>query len=282
MKPALNDVTICAIDCINPELAIRAIQKSLLECDFKKAIFFSDEKTNIPNIKSIQINQLKSKDEYSKFILKELYQHIETSHVLVVQWDGYVIDGKQWNNNFLKYDYIGAKWHWHNDGMNIGNGGFSIRSKELLKTLSTDAFPFMPKINEDDQICRFYRKKLERDYSIKFPSEKLADQFSYERSVPDHSTFGFHGLFNLWRYLDDAEIIKVAGQFHPNVYHSPEFFELTIQYFIMRKFKPLNSLYTHIKSHCSQNEIHEKLFSITNDSEFAKWFIANHEMTSAP
>jgi hypothetical protein len=276
MKPAIDDVTICAIDCINPELAIRAIHKSLQECAFKEAIFFSNTKISTPNIQSIQIEELNSKDDYSKFILKELYQYIETSHVLVIQWDGYVIDGTQWNKKYLEYDYIGAKWHWHKDGMNIGNGGFSIRSKKLLQTLSKNDFPFIPKMNEDDQICRFYRKELEQRYLMKFPSEELADQFSYERSLPNFSTFGFHGLFNLWRYLDDEEMIKIASQFHSNVYRSPEFFELTIQYFIMRKFRPLDSLYTHIKAHCNQDEIYKTLSSITNDSEFAKWFMKNY------
>jgi hypothetical protein len=276
MKPALDDVTICAIDCVNPELAIQAIQKSLLQCDFKEASFFSNSKLNIPKIKSIQIDELNSKDAYSKFILKELHKYIETSHVLVVQWDGYVVDGKQWNSKYLEYDYIGAKWHWHKDGMNVGNGGFSIRSKKLLQTLSKNDFPFIPKMNEDDQICRFYRKELEQHYLIKFSPEELADQFSYERSLPNHSTFGFHGLFNLWRYLNDDEMIKIADQFHPDVYHSIEFFELTIQYFVMRKFEVLNNLFAHIKAHCNQDETKEKLLSITNDPSFTNWFITNH------
>jgi len=277
MKPVLDDVTICAIDCVNPELAIQAIQKSLLQCDFKEASFFSNSKLNIPKIKSIQIDELNSKDAYSKFILKELHKYIETSHVLVVQWDGYVIDGKQWNSKYLEYDYIGAKWHWHKDGMNIGNGGFSIRSKKLLQTLSKNDFPFIPKMNEDDQICRFYRKELEQRYLIKFSPEELADQFSYERSLPNHSTFGFHGLYNLWRYLDDDEMIKIADQFHPKIYHSIEFFELTIHYFMMRKFKPLKNLYGHIKAHCNKNEINGQIFLVTNDSDFTKWFVTNYE-----
>lgn len=276
MKPALNDVTICAIDCANPELAIRAIQKSLIECDFKEAVIFTNSKKDIPKIKCIEINEINSKDSYSKFILKELHKYIETSHVLVIQWDGYVINGNQWDSTYLEYDYIGAKWHWHQDGMNIGNGGFSIRSKKLLEVISSDHFPFISKMNEDDQICRFYRKELEQKFLLRFPSEDLADQFSYERSLPNQSTFGFHGLFNLWRYIDDEEMIKIADQFHPNIYNSVEFFELTIQYFTMRKFKPFNSLYGLIKSHCHKDEIYKKIRLLTNDINFTNWFLANY------
>lgn len=273
MKHILNNLTICAIDCANPKLAIDAIKKSLHECNFKEAIIFTDTKEHVENIKLIQIEKINDKDSYSKFILKELHKHIQTPHVLIVQWDGYVVDGRQWDDKYLNYDYIGAKWYWHQDGMNIGNGGFSIRSKKLLEIVSRDEFPFISKMNEDDQICRFYRLKLEKEYSIKFPTEELADKFSYERTQPNLQTFGFHGLFNLWRHINDNEMIDIANQFNPYVYHSIEYFELVLQYFMMRKFNPFESLYSHIKDHCDEFEINDKFLSLTNDINFTKWFI---------
>lgn len=275
MKHTLDDVTICAIDCANPKLAIDAIKKSLRECNFKEAIIFTDTKECTEKIKLIEIEKINDKDDYSKFILKELHKHIQTPYVLVVQWDGYVIDGRQWDCKYLDYDYIGAKWHWHQDGMNIGNGGFSIRSKKLLEVISKNDFPFMSNMNEDDQICRYYRSKLEKEFFIKFPTEELADKFSYERTLPNVQTFGFHGLFNMWRYLSDDEMIDTANQFNPYIYHSIEYFELVLQYFMMRKFYPLMSLYSHIKSHCEKSEINEKFLSLTNDVNFTKWFITH-------
>jgi len=275
MKHSLDNVTICAIDCANPKLAIDAINKSIQECDFKEAIIFTDAKEGAEKIKLIEIEKINNKDDYSNFILKELHNHIQTPYVLVVQWDGYVIDGRQWNSKFLDYDYIGAKWHWHKDGMNIGNGGFSIRSKKLLEIISRNEFPFISNMNEDDQICRFYRSKLEKEFFIKFPTEELADKFSYERSLPNFQTFGFHGLFNMWRYLNDDEMINIANQFNPHIYHSIEYFELVLHYFMMRKFYPLMCLYSHIKDHCEKSEINEKLLSLTDDNNFTKWFVAH-------
>ena len=129
--------------------------------------------------------------------------------------------------------------------MSVGNGGFSIRSKKLLEIISKNDFPFISNMNEDVQICRYYRAKLEKEFFIKFPTEELADKFSYERTLPNFQTFGFHGLFNMWRYLNDDEMIDTANQFNPYVYHSIEYFELVLQYFMMRKFHPLISLYSH-------------------------------------
>ena len=40
------------------------------------------------------------------FIL--FYKYIKTSHVLIVQWDGYIINSKKWDSRFLNFDYIGA------------------------------------------------------------------------------------------------------------------------------------------------------------------------------
>lgn len=274
MKHTLNNVTICAIDCANSKLAIDAINKSLQECNFKDAIIFADKEESTDTVKTIKIKKINDKDGYSKFILKELHNYIQTPYVLIVQWDGYVIDGRQWDSKYLDYDYIGAKWLWQ-DGLNIGNGGFSIRSKKLLEVISKNEFPFISNMNEDDQICRFYRARLEKEFSIKFPAEELADKFSYERILPNAQTFGFHGLFNMWRYLNDDEMIGTANQFNPYVYHSIEYFELVLQFFIMRKFRTLNSLYSHIKNHCQENEINEKLMLITNDINFTKLFITN-------
>ena len=276
MKQKLHDVTICAIDCINPNLAIDAILKSSLECEFKESIIFTDTPQDRGALKTIQIDKIFNKDGYSKFLIKELHKHLQTSHVLIVQWDGYVIDGSQWDSSFLDYDYIGAKWNWHKDGMNIGNGGFSLRSKKLLDVMAESSFHFIPNMNEDEQICRVYRNKLESQYSIKFPSEQLADKFAYERSLPNQPTFGFHGLFNLWRYLSDDEMVNAVKAFHPNTYHSIEYFELVLQYFSMRKFSAMKYLYVHIKEHCSDTEIKEKLNLLVKDANFVNWFTTTY------
>ena len=121
------------------------------------------------------IEPIGSRAEYSAFVLKSLARHIDTPFVLLIQWDGYVVNPAAWREEFLACDYIGAKWFWHSDGMRVGNGGFSLRSRKLLAALQdprivlTDA--------EDVTIGRAYRPLLEREYSILFAPESLADAF---------------------------------------------------------------------------------------------------------
>ena len=44
-----------------------------------------------------------------------------------------MLDGAAWRPEFLDYDYIGAVWPHVLDKYNVGNGGFSLRSKALLE-----------------------------------------------------------------------------------------------------------------------------------------------------
>lgn len=139
--------------------------------------------------------QLHSKEAYSKFIIEEAYKHIKTSHVLIFQHDGYVNNFMAWDNDWLQYDYIGAPWY-YNDGMAVGNGGFSLRSKRLMEILATDKVvkKFHP---EDDVICRKYRKYLENQYEIKFAPIEVAEKFSFEGYMQPakflSNQFGMHG-----------------------------------------------------------------------------------------
>jgi hypothetical protein len=139
-------------------------------------------------------------------MLSQLGQWITTSHLLCVQWDGFVLDAAQWSDVFLEYDYIGAPWYHFDDGMSVGNGGFSLRSSKLLAasaTISADNGQL-----EDVLICRTHRQALEREFGLRFAPLAAAQRFSFERGIKGH-TFGFHGAFNLVRMLPAKE----AGRF---------------------------------------------------------------------
>ena len=92
---AINDVTICAIDCVMPKLALRSLKKSLALSNFGEALLFTDSDVDSPEgLQVVKIDKLYSLEAYSKFLMKKLGQYIRTSHVLIVQWDGYVIDSR--------------------------------------------------------------------------------------------------------------------------------------------------------------------------------------------
>jgi ADP-heptose:LPS heptosyltransferase len=194
MKTNLNKVTLICVDCSRYGEAVAAINKSMEQCDFAAVKFLTDIKLEINGIEVIKILPIKSKEEYSRFIIKELYKYLDTEFCLVIQHDGYVLNGKSWQDEFLNYDYIGAPWL-YSDGKNVGNGGFSLRSRLLQIFLANDEF-IEATDPEDQAIGRLYRDYLIKTYGIRFAPEDLADQFAYELRTPIYDTFGFHGRFH--------------------------------------------------------------------------------------
>jgi hypothetical protein len=106
----LPQVTLCAITSVNVKATIRALEICLEQIAFAECKLFTDVpvRPDNPEIQLIPIGRLDSAAQYSKFVLFELAQHVESSHCLIVQWDGHVLDARRWRPEFLEYDYIGA------------------------------------------------------------------------------------------------------------------------------------------------------------------------------
>lgn len=269
MKLPLREVTLCVADCLNPQLALQAIEKSQQGCEFHSAILFTDQPMpHAQGCKIVPIRTLQSIHDYSRFMLRELAPHIDSRFALIIQWDGYVIDPKAWNAQFFDYDYIGAKWPWHQDGMNVGNGGFSLRSKKLLEATSSSAFDYLEGVNEDDQICRHHRHALIGQHSIRFAPVSVADQFSYEYAAPDTPTFGFHGLFNMWRHCTDDDMLLTIAALPERTCRTSAYLNLMLQYFDQRKFKPMTSMYLKIRRIQSLQDFSLRLLDLTHNQDY--------------
>lgn len=177
----------------------------MAQIDFAEVLLFTDREpsslgldTALP-IRVIAIAKIQSSEAYSRFMLENLADHFTTSHCLVVQWDGHVIDARRWQNEFLDYDYIGASWPQFDDGHNVGNGGFSLRSRRLMEACQTPEFDSHHP--EDVAICRTNRDMLENN-GMRFAPLTLANQFSAERSSDPGLTFGYHGVFLMPQVLE--------------------------------------------------------------------------------
>lgn len=231
----IPDTTLCCVDCIHHELAIAALQKSMAACSFERALFLTDRNIEAPGIETVLISPLRSRDEYSAFILHELARYIETGFVLLVQWDGYVVNPSAWTEEFLEYDYIGAVWSQHKDAFRVGNGGFSLRSRKLLQ--ATQAIPIAGENqNEDELICRKHRPMLESSYGIRFAPEPVAEQFSFEISYPRRKPFGFHALFNMWLVMEPHELESYIANMSGGIVGSLQFLRLGINFRDLRQF----------------------------------------------
>ena len=177
-KLDLRNVTVCAADSVTVALAARALRHSMALCDFGDAIFFTDAPI-AGDFRTVKIDRLASRADYSRFVFKDLANFIATPFALVLQWDGYVLDPSAWRPSFLQFDYIGAKWPWHHDAMSVGNGGFSLRSRKLLESTAADRYPLLQDVPEDELICRHYRQALMADAGIRFAPVEVADAFAY-------------------------------------------------------------------------------------------------------
>jgi len=180
---SLPTVTLFGIDAHDPA----GIQRAAEICT--RSVAFGD-------VQIITERLFQGREGYSRFCIEKMASYINTSHVLIIHPDGYIQNPSTWRDEWLAYDYIGASW-WFKDNKNVGNGGFSLRSKKLLDILATlDLDDYHP---EDEVICRRLRKWLEDNHDIKFAPDEVANQFSIEAygvPAPDNQysgQFGFHG-----------------------------------------------------------------------------------------
>lgn len=212
MNPkSLPDVTVVIIDNVEPRLTQKALSRTLQQIHPAEVHVWSGQE--FPFYGSPAPLQLfhaepNNLDAVAEILWYEVPKCVKTSHMLLIQWDGWVLDGKRWTDEFLSYDYIGAPWPWH-PNKRIGNGGFSLRSTRLMRSLSS--FDIIGP--EDDCLCRRYRPYLEA-HSFSWAPEDLAARFSFEHG-PKEPTFGFHGAFNLPSVLPQeefSELVSIAGK----------------------------------------------------------------------
>jgi hypothetical protein len=219
----LPRVTLCCVDTAYHELALRSIKKSIKDIEFGRVLFLTNKEINEPRIEVKLIKDIKNTEEYSQYMIKHLWQHINTSHVLIVQWDSWVRQPESWNNEFLKYDYIGAKWYFHEKGFKVGNGGFSLRSKKLLEALQDPRYKFLPDETEDTDIGVKWKRQLEQSrFKIRFAPESIAEEFAYETQSKIGDPFGFHGLFNFHHEVSDEEMPEIIDLFSDYMLQKPQ------------------------------------------------------------
>jgi hypothetical protein len=191
----IKDCTLIAIDTLNPGAAIASLRKSMAQCEFDEVVLFTNNQINVGDgIRVVIIPEIRSKDEYSEFILKLAWRDIETDFVLITQHDSWILNGDCFDDRLYSYDYAGALWI-ENDGLANGNGGFSWRSLRLMETVAMDVH-INATAPEDVALCRVYRRYLEKNYGFKWAPDDICESFSFECRTPVGKTFGFHGFFH--------------------------------------------------------------------------------------
>jgi len=228
----LKDITLVCVTSVNIDKSVSSILDSSKEIEFGKIKLITSEDVVVDSsIEVEKCRKLASLQDYSHFMIYELYKHIDTEFCLIVQHDGKVTNPNLWNPRFLEYDYIGAPWvsfkhmHWpwdkcrffdhkwnmvptDNDDLRVGNGGFSLRSKRMMESSKYINVPFLSETkrvddtfyipHEDFFIC-VYARELYENQGAKFCPFELACHFSKESVFDENKhieTFGRHRNFD--------------------------------------------------------------------------------------
>jgi hypothetical protein len=249
-KLTLPNVTLLAVTSVEIEEHQMSLKISSQNIEFGAVKLLS---SSLPEKKYSDIEYVSVKPmgrpENNRFLMGDLHKYFETSHCLYVQAHSFVVNAHLWKEEFLEFDYIGAPMpnkiqinsniikegsFLYNPNIHepvnenlilnmkencVGTGGFSLRSRKLLKTVAKinyDSLKF-PILNEDLIICHYLYKEL-IDKGIRFAPPKLAAQFAMEWDALHlygqdvNSVFGFHARhmrdYFLKEYMRRAAIGK--------------------------------------------------------------------------
>ena len=211
MKLDLPDVTLIVAETRAHALMKIALDEMLAAVKFGEILVCSDNFNILrtAGARHIGVADWPSKIEWERFIWEGLAHLVQTSHAMFMEWDAGLFDSKMWNPAFLEFDYIGAPWG-RGDGRDVGNGGLSMRSANLMNRLACHADEFPVIEPGDDTLCRVYRSRLEEQFDLKWAPEDLAHQFSFEcaRPFPTSRHFGYHAMRNWPHVLDRDRLVE--------------------------------------------------------------------------
>ncbi len=208
----LPDVTLVLIETREHDLALMALEDCERHARFGDVVVFTDRPSQFMRAdrRVINVPDWPNKVGWSRCFWTDVALNVHTSHSLGIQWDSWIVDPSMWRDEYLRYDYIGAPW-WYQNGLNVGNGGFSLRSTKLLRYVHKHRAQF-PVVNDldDDLFCRKYRTALQ-DAGFEWAPEALAYDFAFECVRPDPMArhFGFHAAFNFdYGCGDDERLLE--------------------------------------------------------------------------
>ena len=233
----MNTITLCAVSSANVVLTQRALDISRSKMAFADTVFVTAGNARTGDYRIEPCPFFNNGAEAANWAWSNISHLFTTSHVLFVQWDGYVINPTAWSDDFFHYDYIGATWPWYPVNK-VGNGGFCLRSTRLIKAL--EKYPAPDDKPEDAYICRGLRRSLEQE-GFRFAPEEVADRFSFERSEP-RNTFGFHGPHNFPHVMSDEDLISILPAMDDYVVAGQAYGELMMIYARMGKGNVLHSM----------------------------------------
>lgn len=189
----LPQVTLIALTGKDVEKHEKVLEYCCKDIEFGDAKVVYDK--NITNI-----------DEWNYAVVYNLGQYVHTEHALLFHTDGFIVNPKSWNPEWLNYDYIGAPWPLPTDDYSyrdvngkiqrVGNS-VGLRSKKLLDLPRKIDMPwkeYYGNTNEDGFISVHNRHIFEK-HGCKFAPFDVAVDFAREVPLSENEgvrPFMFH------------------------------------------------------------------------------------------
>lgn len=140
------------------------------------------------------INSVK---QYNKLCYDlNFWKNLKGEKILLHQFDAFIINSNI--NDFMDYDYVGGYWDKPQKGTHIGNGGFSLRTKNvIIKILETC------KINHKIEEDIFFGSILNDNKKLgKLAPNHIAKEFAIDGNY-SLNKFGCHKFWKDGIYFDD-------------------------------------------------------------------------------
>jgi hypothetical protein len=131
MKLQLPTVTCIIVDCLNVERSIKVLEHCKKMVDFGATKLLTSIPTEYQN--AVKITPINSLLAYSIFMLTRVHEYIDTPHVQIIQRDGWILNPQSFDFSWLELDFIGPLFQQVD---RCGSGGFSLRSKKIMKDIS--------------------------------------------------------------------------------------------------------------------------------------------------
>ncbi len=229
-------------------IARYVVERTLREIDVDECLLLSDTPF-VAGARHVAIDPLQNIAQYNALTLDQLPALAGVDTLLLIQWDGFVLDGRRWRADFAEHDYIGAPWP-HMAGA-VGNGGFSLRSRRLLNAVqrmrqAEEAADV--DTAEDLQICFKYRDALQAA-GLRFADTATAFAFACERQpatptwaaapAAGLASFGFHGVFNFPLVMSEDEVLEHFDSMLPRMGGSSAVWFLFVWHAWCRRYRDL-------------------------------------------
>lgn len=217
IRPKLAGVTAMIIEAVKINTAAKVLDHCAKLVEFEQYQLIAPRRPTIPFAgKFIQVPVF-NYIGYSTFSTKCVWRYFDTSHMMMLQWDGFITHPEMWNPEWMKYDYIGAPWPqgsvkaFAKKKWRVGNSGFSLRSHKFMQLCgemnidhnnigdreNVKRTPETDECADDVWMCQrpeVVNKLLQA--GMKYAPVEVAMKFSLEGNIPECSNtavaFGFH------------------------------------------------------------------------------------------